>query len=147
VRIAFDNFLQGFAKWAKHRLTLLGFEVVEVPRIYLSYDHLLAEWCRRNRIDVLVTFDKRDFSKYGNAVVLPNWFPTPRGCGKPKYEKLYTLLLKKLREKGFTPRIGGKEGGCACEHVRHAEPGQQSIPVHEAHLPSSPPGGRWCSCG
>jgi len=107
VRLAFDNFLQGFARWAKHRLTLLGFEVVEVPRIYLSHDHLLAEWCRRSRVDVLVTFDKRDFSRCENAVILPNWFPGQRRLGKPKYEKLYTRLVKQLREKGLTPEREG----------------------------------------
>ena len=45
MRIAFDNFLQGFARWAKPRLEKLGVEVVEVPKIILSHDHLLAEWC------------------------------------------------------------------------------------------------------
>ena len=104
--MGFDNFLQGFARWASRRLSVLGIEVVEIPRAFTHDDELLIKWCKANNVDFAVTFDKRDFSKLDNAIILPNRFPVQRRrkTGKPKYEKLYVILIRKLKEKGWTPR-------------------------------------------
>jgi len=97
-----DVSLWGFIRWAERRLRLLGIKVVYPPA--RASDYSIAELARRLGA-VVVTTDKR--FPYEDKVVLE--FPTNK---KPKYEKLYTQLMKKLlggamsnsQDSRFTPR-------------------------------------------
>jgi len=93
--LVFDESLRGFCRWAKHRLELLGFMVVEAP--YKEDEHIVA-WIRSmlKNPAVVVTTD-RSFP-YNPKIVLPTFFPTNKGVGKPKYEKLYTRLVAELHK-------------------------------------------------
>ena len=86
--LVFDVPLLGFARWAKKRLELLGFKVVEPP---YKDDDLIAKWAKENFGNfIIITTDKNFPCKH--KIVLPTFFKTNAGVGKPKYEKLYTRL-------------------------------------------------------
>lgn len=93
MRLVFDCCLTGFARWCRSRLEALGFEVVIPPRMIARYDEFLARYARE-RGAIIVTTD-RSFC-YEPKIVLPTWFEAQRKVGKPKYEKLYTILIKHL---------------------------------------------------
>lgn len=81
----------GFARWAKKRLELLGYRVIETP---YKYDIAIALYAERLGA-IVVTSDKR--FPYRKKIVLPQKFVTNSGViGKPKYEKLYTILMTEL---------------------------------------------------
>jgi len=86
VIVVADVSLWGFFRWAESRLRLLGIKVVYPPA--RASDYAIAELARRLNA-VVVTSDKR--FPYEPKAVLE--FPVGK---KPKYEKLYTQLMKKL---------------------------------------------------
>ena len=92
--LLFDMPCIGFARWAKRRLEALGYGIVIPP--YTLDEHIVV-WARRtfrNRPVIVVTTDA-DFP-FEPKIVLPTYFKTNRGYGKPKYERLYTLLCRAL---------------------------------------------------
>ena len=86
VIVVADVSLWGFMRWAEGRLRFLGIKVVYPPARATVY--AIAELARRLGA-VVVTSNKR--FPYEPKAVLE--FPVGK---KPKYEKLYTQLMKKL---------------------------------------------------
>jgi len=86
--LVFDHSIIGFARWCRRRLELLGYKVVIPPTGVMKHDMLLEEYAERVN-GIIVTTDKS--IKYKHKVLLD--MPTDK---KPKYEKWYTELIKKL---------------------------------------------------
>ena len=93
LRLLFDVGLDGFARWARRRLELLGLEVHVVPRHY-KYDSFVA--LLADRLGAYIVTVDGDFSWHPKAIVL-----RPR---RPKYEVMYTLLCRHLHDM----RAGGR---------------------------------------
>ena len=98
--LIFDVSLTGFARWARKRLECLGYHVIIPP--YKEDDHIIA-WAEDNFGDdfLVITTDKSFPCE--RKIVLPMSFPTNRGIGKPKYERLYTVLCRELHSRGGCP--------------------------------------------
>jgi len=94
VVLIFDVGLAGFFRWAEKRLRAIGIRACLAP---YTIDWQIVEWAEREFGPgnfLIVTTDASFPCK--DKVVLPTYFKTQKGYGKPKYEKLYTLLMKKL---------------------------------------------------
>lgn len=85
--LIFDVSLRGFVRRYGKFLRMLGYQVMEAPDS-LKHDHILAEYARR-RGAIVITTDK--YFPYEKKIVLPL---SPDK--KPKYEVMYTQLLKAL---------------------------------------------------
>jgi len=91
--LVFDVSLIGFARWARKRLECLGYWVILPP---YKDDEQIVLWAKRTFGDdfLIITTDKGFPCE--RKIVLPMSFRTNRGLGKPKYERLYTLLCVSL---------------------------------------------------
>ncbi|RLI10838.1 hypothetical protein DRO33_05175, partial [Candidatus Bathyarchaeota archaeon] len=108
--LVFDVSLSGFFRWARARLEAMGLVAVLSP---YTIDWQIVEWAEREFGPggfLVITTDASFPCK--DKLVLPVRFRTQRGLGKPKYEKLWTLLAKGLAAR-LTRPASGPGGGRA----------------------------------
>lgn len=101
IDIVVDIPLIGFVKRYKKRLSRIGVRVY-IPKNYIrKYDYLFIQYARKHNAWILTTDRTLDYDK---VIVLPLHFKCQRNLGKPKYEKLWTILcayINKIRSSNF----------------------------------------------